>query len=70
MDFVTSTRQILQESSIADLHYAINKGIFVKNVSLGKVRKPLKKIFDRLGKHFCSESNLREYCWEEVTVFS
>lgn len=68
MDFVLSTRQTLRESSIEELHYSINKGVFVKNAGLGKVKKPLKRIFDRLGKHFCPESHLREFCWEEVTV--
>ena len=70
MDFVITTKQSLRDSTIQELHYSINKGIFVKNASLGKVKKPLKRIFDRLGKHFCSESNLKEYCWEEVTVMN
>ena len=63
-----STRQTLRDSSIEELHYSINKGVFVKNVSLGKVRKPLKRIYDRVKKHFDVESRLTDFCWEEIIV--
>lgn len=68
MDFVVTVRQTISESSIDNLRFAINKTQFVKSVSLGNVKKPIKRIFDRLKKHFCPEGCLREYCWEEVTA--
>lgn len=68
MDFVMSTRQTLRDSSIEELHYSINKSVFVKSVSLGKVKKPLKRIHDRVKKHFDGESRLTDFCWEEIIV--
>lgn len=68
MDFVVTVRQTISESTIDNLHFAIDKTLFVKSVNLGNVKKPLKRIFERLKKHFCPEGCLREYCWEEFAA--
>ena len=68
VDFIMSTRQILQGIAKGELHFSVDKGVFVKNVSLGKVKEPLKRIYDRITKHCCNEGGMKDYIWEEVTV--
>ena len=63
-----STRQTLASSSINELHYVMNKALFVRSASLGKLQKPLQKIRSRVEKHICAESGLLEMTWEDITV--
>lgn len=67
-EFVLSTRQILATTPIDQLQYAVNKTVFNRSASLGKVEKSVRRLRARLEKHICPESTLLDTCWEDLTV--
>ena len=68
VEFVLSTRQIVATTPIDQLQYAVNKTVFTRSASLGKVEKSVRRLRARLEKHICAESTLLDICWEDLTV--
>ena len=68
MDFVTTTRQVVATTPRTEVQFAINKAVFAKSVSLGRVTKPLRAIHNRVEKYICKESCLLTIVWDRVTV--
>ena len=67
MEFMASTRQIIDSGSINNLRITMHKSAFAKSASLGNIKRPLAKMRRRVEKHICSESGLLEQCWSEIT---
>jgi pentose-5-phosphate-3-epimerase len=67
---VLEVRQTVSQLTLSELHFNVGKSTFVKNATLGKAHKAIRKMHDRIEKHLGSNKVLKEEVWEEVTVGS